>query len=155
MHNSYTFTAIRGVQAGHDYYVAMSPATMVPKILNFEGCWNDDKIGRRKLNTAVIPKIAEYLSDNPNDYVLSSNAVAIGGFFAFEPFDSDVSGDHGLLTIPMTTPLLVNDGQHRCAGICEALKKRPELAEESVSLLFFVDEKFQRSEQMFADLNRR
>ncbi|MCH7987839.1 MAG: DNA sulfur modification protein DndB [Planctomycetes bacterium] len=155
MQNSYTFTAIRGVQAGRDYYVAMCPATMVPKILDFEDGRNDDKIGIRKLNAVAIPKISEYLCDNPTEYVLSSITVAIGGEFAFEPFDSDVSGDHGLLIIPMTTPLLVNDGQHRCAGIREALKKRPELSEESVSLLFFVDEKFERSKQMFADLNRR
>ena len=155
MHNSYTFTAIRGVQAGRDYYVAMCPATMVPKILDFEGGRNDDKIGIRKLNAAAIPKISQYLCDNPTEYVLSSITVAIGGDFAFEPFDRGVSSDHGQLTIPMTTPLLVNDGQHRCAGIREALKMRPELADESVSLLFFVDDKLQRSKQMFADLNRR
>ena len=60
----------------------------------------------------------------------------------------------GRLLIPMTSRFLINDGQHRRAAIEEALKERPELGDETLSVVFFVDAGLRRSQQMFADLNR-
>jgi DNA sulfur modification protein DndB len=54
----------------------------------------------------------------------------------------------------MTARFLINDGQHRRAAIEEALKRRPELGDETISVVFFVDAGLKRSQQMFADLNR-
>ena len=38
--------------------------------------------------------------------------------------------------------------------VLELLKERPELGEETISVLFFVDAGLKRSQQIFADLNR-
>jgi DNA sulfur modification protein DndB len=54
----------------------------------------------------------------------------------------------------MTARFLINDGQHRRAAIEEALKERPELADETISVVFFVDQDLEHSQQLFADLNK-
>jgi DNA sulfur modification protein DndB len=60
----------------------------------------------------------------------------------------------GRLVIPMSARLLINDGQHRRAAIESALRDRPELGEEAVSVCLFIDAGLKRSQQMFSDLNR-
>jgi DNA sulfur modification protein DndB len=50
--------------------------------------------------------------------------------------------------------MLINDGQHRRAAIEEAIKENPELGQDNIAVLFFVDEGLKRSQQMFADLNK-
>jgi DNA sulfur modification protein DndB len=54
----------------------------------------------------------------------------------------------------MRARFLINDGQHRRAAIEEALKSNPQLGDETVSVVFFVDAGLIRSQQMFADLNK-
>ncbi|GAG14640.1 unnamed protein product, partial [marine sediment metagenome] len=53
-----------------------------------------------------------------------------------------------------TANMLVNDGQHRRAAIEKALKLRPELGDETIPIVIFLDAGLKRSQQMFADLNR-
>jgi DNA sulfur modification protein DndB len=60
----------------------------------------------------------------------------------------------GILSVPMDARILINDGQHRRAAIEEAIKVNPALGQDNVPVLFFVDEGLQRSQQMFADLNK-
>ena len=50
--------------------------------------------------------------------------------------------------------MLINDGQHRRAAIEEALKLKPDLGNESISVVFFSDKGLKRSQQMFSDLNK-
>jgi len=63
-------------------------------------------------------------------------------------------GKIGRLHISMESCLLINDGQHRRAAIEEALKVKPELGNESISVVFFYDKGLKRSQQMFSDLNK-
>ena len=60
----------------------------------------------------------------------------------------------GLLHVPMDARFIINDGQHRRAAIIEALNQRPELAHETIAVVFFLDIGLERCQQMFADLNR-
>ncbi len=153
---SYTFSALRGVQAGREYYVAMCPLKLIPKIFLFD----EDEIppelrAQRTLNRARVPEIAQYLVENPKEYVFSSITASIDGQVQFHP--TEQSGPHsnlGQLVVPMTARFIINDGQHRRAGIEEALKERPELGDETISVVFFVDSNLERSQQMFADLNK-
>ena len=150
---SYVFSALRGVQASREYFVAMCPLRLIPKIFLFD----EDEIppdlrAQRALNKARVPEIARYVVSNPREYVFSSIAASVDGNVRFEPSQL---GDHiGKLTIPMTAKFLINDGQHRRAGIEEALKTRPELGDETISVVLFVDGGLRRSQQMFADLNK-
>lgn len=54
----------------------------------------------------------------------------------------------------MEARFIINDGQHRRAAIIEALEQRPELAHETIAVVFFLDIGLERCQQMFADLNR-
>ncbi len=152
----YIFPALRGVQAGREYFVAMCPLKLIPKIFLFD----EDELpaelrAQRTLNRARIPEIARYLVDNPREYVFSSIAASVDGKVRFEPVESK-GGDrnNGRLVVPMRAKFIINDGQHRRAGIEEALKERPELADETISVVFFLDDGLRRSQQLFADLNK-
>ncbi len=153
---SYMFSAIRGVQAGRDYYVVMCPLKLIPKIFLFD----EDEIppelkAQRSLNRARIPEIAQYLVDNPREYVFSSITASVDGNVKFVPIGgTGAQRDLGQIVIPMTARFIINDGQHRRAAIEEALKERPELGDETISVVFFLDSNLIRSQQMFADLNK-
>ena len=154
--NSYQFPAVRGIQAGREYYVVMCPLKLVPRLFVFD----DDEVpadmrAQRVLNRARIPDIARYLVNNTDDYVLSSITACIDGDVCFEPLASSGSQRNmGLLCIDMTSRILVNDGQHRRAAIAEALKQRPNLGDESISVVFYIDAGLKRSQQWFTDLNK-
>jgi DNA sulfur modification protein DndB len=49
---------------------------------------------------------------------------------------------------------VINDGQHRRAAIEQALHENPDLGDETISVVFFLDVGLKRCQQMFADLNR-
>ena len=154
--NSHAFAAIRGVQAGREYYTTMLPLKVIPKLFQFDDPDLPAELrAQRTINRARIPGIARYLVENPRDYTLSSLTASVDGKVRFEPLGEAAPAKHvGRLFIPMSARFLVNDGQHRRAAIELALKDRPELAEESLSVIFFVDAGLRRSQQMFADLNR-
>ena len=152
----YSFPAIRGIQAGREYYVTMFPLKVIPSLFTFDDEELDPKFrAQRVLNRNRLPEIARYLVDNPKDYVFSSITASIDGDVEFIAYmDKGEGRNIGQLEIPMGTRLLINDGQHRQAAIAEALKERPELGSETLSIVLFVDAGLKRSQQMFADLNK-
>jgi DNA sulfur modification protein DndB len=99
--------------------------------------------------------MTRYVVENPKNYTFSAITASIDGDVIFEPLaDHDLGRDIGKLLIPMRSRFLVNDGQHRRAAIVEALKQRPEMGDETISVVLFVDTGLKRSQQMFADLNK-
>lgn len=154
--NWHAFTAIRGIQAGREHYVAMCPLKVIPKIFLFDDVDLAPELrAQRTLNRARIPEIARYLTENQTSYSFSSLTASIDADTKFEPFhEGGPASNAGRLLIPMTARFLVNDGQHRRAAIEEALKECPELGDEMLSVVFFIDAGLRRSQQMFADLNR-
>lgn len=154
---SYVFPAIRGVQAGREYYVSMCPLKLLRRFFIFD----DDELvpelrAQRTLNKARVPEIARYIVDNPDTYTFSAITVSVDGEVKFEPVElsSQVSFRMGSLTVSMHAKFIVNDGQHRRAAIVQALDANPELGEETIAVVFFVDRGLERCQQMFADLNR-
>jgi len=153
---AYSFDALRGVQASREFYVAMCPLKIIPKLFIF----NEEEVSpqfraQRILRDSRIPSIANYIVNNPKDYVFSSLTSSVDGAMRFVP-DPSVGSDGkiGRLHISMESRLLINDGQHRRAAIEEALKLKPELGNESISVVFFSDKGLKRSQQMFSDLNK-
>lgn len=149
----FSFPVIRGLQARREYYVAMWTLRNLSKI----SIYDEDEVpaemrAQRSLNTARIPEIANYILDNPDDYVFSALTVSIDSDVAFEKVDEQ--GKLGMLRVPMGARFIINDGQHRRAAIKAALEQRPELGHETIAIVFFLDVGLQRSQQMFADLNR-
>ncbi len=153
--NSYTyaFAALRGRQARQTFYVAMCPLSLIPKLFLYD----EDELppelrAQRPLNRSRIPGIARYILDNPTEYVFSSITASVDGAVSFAPTQPD--SDLGTLSISMTAKFIINDGQHRRAAIEAALSENPELADETISVVLFVDGGLHRSQQMFADLNQ-
>lgn len=153
---THSFPAIRGVQAGRPFYVAMCPARIIPKIFIFDEEEVPPELrAQRTLNRARVPAITSYLVDHPDDYVLSALTASIDGSVTFQPFqEHGPQANMGMLSVPMEANILINDGQHRRAAIEEAIRERPELGHDNIPVLFFVDEGLKRSQQMFADLNK-
>ena len=148
-----SFPVIRGVQAKREYFVAMWSLRMLRQISIFD----EDELppelrAQRILNKARIPEISGYILDNPEDYVFSALTVSIDSDVSFEPLPGQEK--LGLLKVPMEAHFIINDGQHRRAAIIEALEQRPELAHETIAVVFFLDIGLERCQQMFADLNR-
>lgn len=151
----YTFPAIKGNQATRDFFVIMCPLSILSKLFLF----NEDELppehrAQRILNKARIPEMASYIVNNPKDYVFSSVTASIDGFFEFSPLNEEFDEKIGVLKVSMASRLLINDGQHRRAAIEEALKASPELGDETISVVLFIDEGLNRSQQIFADLNK-
>lgn len=153
---TYTFPALRGIQAGKEYYVAMCPLKLLPKIFLFaEKSLPPELRAQRILNLARIPEIARYVLENRNDYAFSAITASIDGEIRFKPAGTDdAMNDVGLLIVPMATRFVINDGQHRRAAIEAALEEQPDLEDETIAVVFYLDEGLERSQQLFADLNK-
>ena len=153
---TYGFDAIRGIQASREFYVAMCPLKIIPKLFIF----NDHDIppqlrAQRVLRESRIPAIKNYILSNPDNYIFSSLTASVDGVMKFNPFPAlGPDGKLGRLYISMDSRLLINDGQHRRKAIEEALKEKPELGHEMISVVFFRDDGLKRSQQMFSDLNK-
>jgi DNA sulfur modification protein DndB len=154
---SYVLPGIRGVQAGREYYVSMCPLRLLPKLFHFD----DEELlpemrAQRTLNKGRVPEIARYILDNKSSYTFSAITASVDGDISFEPVSEESAATFrmGTLTISMDARFFVNDGQHRRAAIEAALATAPELGDETISVVFFVDRGLHRCQQMFADLNR-
>lgn len=152
---AYSFPSIRGVQAGRTYFVTMCPLRLIPRIFSFdEEELAPELRAQRVLNKARIPEMARYVLDNRGDYVFSSLTASLDAEVKFEPSAQDPEQRIGNLHIPMDAKFIINDGQHRRAAIEAALRESPDLGDEHVSVVFFLDRGLKRCQQMFADLNR-
>lgn len=152
---AYTLPAIRGVQAERAYYVSMVPLRLIPKIFIFdEEELAPELRAQRTLNRARVPEIARYIVSNPRGYVFSSLTASVDSEVKFEALGDGDQRNLGVLRVPLNARLIINDGQHRRAAIEQALRERPELSDETISVVLFIDPGVERSQQMFTDLNR-
>jgi len=151
----YMFPAIRGVQAGREYYVSMCPLRLIPRIFLFdEEELKPELRAQRVLNRNRVPEIARYILRNPRGYTFSALTASIDGEVRFEPLGPDTNERSvGQLRIPMKARFVINDGQHRRAAIEAALRDNPDLGDETIAVVFFMDVGLKRCQQMFADLN--
>lgn len=153
----YVFPAIRGVQAGREYYVTMCPMRIIPRMFLF----NEEELppemrAQRSLNKNRVPEMARYIVENPDSYVFSALTASVNAEVRFEPLllGGGPTERVGTLTIPMSATFVINDGQHRRAAIQRALAENPDLGDETIAIVMFIDIGLHRCQQMFADLNR-
>jgi DNA sulfur modification protein DndB len=155
----YRFQSVRAVQAGRSYFVTACPLRLVSEVLTFAPADLPPSLrAQRLLNKGRIPQITKYLTANPTSYVLSAITASIDADLREVRFEEQgplLDGARvGQLVIPGGARILVNDGQHRREAIAAALRLRPELADESIPLVLFLDAGLVRNQQTFADLNR-
>ena len=151
---NYQFPAVKGVQANREYYIAMVPLKLLPRIFvqDESEYMLPDFRAQRKLNETRIPEIKQYILDNRDTYVFSALSASIDGNFDFKT--TGTNDDVGVLEIPMESVFLINDGQHRKAAIEAAIAEDPSLGNETISIVFFRDKGLIQSQQMFTDLNK-
>jgi len=149
--------AIRGRQAGREYYISMWTMRKVVETFYFND--DDDELrpelrAQRTLNANRIPEMAQYIVDNPKDYIFSAITASINVEVEFEPYELDPLGRVGQLKIPEGAKFIINDGQHRRAAMERAIDENPDFKKEHIAVVLFLDRGLKRCQQMFADLNR-
>jgi len=149
----YRFPAVKGVQAGKEYYIAMIPLRLLSRLFGSDDEYVPPEYrAQRRLNTARIPVIKDYILENRESYVFSALAAAIDGEHEFVAVDG--SGDLGILEVSMDVRFMIVDGQHRKASIIEAIREDETLNTETISVVLYEDKGLEHSQQMFTDLNK-
>lgn len=160
MHTVVKVPAIRGRMGGREYFTIAMKVKTVPRFFEFQNyqALDPEQRAQRVVNKLRVPAIRDYLLHNPDSYVFSSITASyqlpdgVDPDSLFDPFEPD--SDIGILNLPMEADLLINDGQHRRAGIAAALEEDPAIGEDSISVVLFPFEDNDRAQQMFSDLNR-
>lgn len=150
-----SFPAIRGIQAGSEYYIVMCPLKRLRKVFTFdESALPVESRAQRTLNQERIPEITNYILSQREDYAFSAITACIEGMSAFTPIGQGTHETNiGTLTIDADAEIYITDGQHRNAAIAEALKQDPTLADENISVVFFANKTLEDRQKIFKDLN--
>ncbi|QYK83478.1 DNA sulfur modification protein DndB (plasmid) [Aeromonas media] len=149
-----SFPAVRGIQAGKEFFAAQVPFIQLEKMFVF-----DDEVlpaelrMQRELNTRRAVGISDYIVQNQRDYVLPALTSSVSARMWFDALPGNHGQRLGMLNIPLDAVMLINDGQHRRAGIEMAIRRVPTLKSEMVTVVFFYDEGLKRSQQIFSDIN--
>lgn len=149
-----SFPAMQGVIGQRTYYSSLMKLNAIPKMFTFRD-WAEftpEDREQRILNKKRIPDIARYIVDNEDGYIFASITASYKCAVTFKPIDGTRLG---LLEMDFEDAnFVINDGQHRCAAIAQAIKLNPALGDEDISVLLFEYENRERVQQMFSDLNR-
>ena len=148
--------ATRGKMGATEYYTATLPFGAVTKLFTFDPAemlhLSPENRSQRLLKTKRVPEIARYIIDN-DDYIFSAITVSVDSDeVEFVPVED--GDDIGVLVLPLEAKYVINDGQHRVAGISEALRSDHRLAQDTISVVVLPDGGLERSQQVFSDLNR-
>jgi DNA sulfur modification protein DndB len=149
-----SFPAMQGTIGQRTYYSCLMKLNAIPKMFTFRDWieFTPEDREQRILNKKRVPEMAKYILDNEDGYLFSSITASYKCDVDFRAVDGSALG-----TLSMDfedANFVINDGQHRCAAIAQAIKENPALGEESISVLLFPYEDRQRVQQMFSDLNR-
>ena len=142
------FPAMQATIGQRIYYVCVMKLTAIPKMFTFRDwiMFTPEDREQRVLNKTRIPEISSYMLDHEDGYIFSSITASYRCNVRFEPVNPD-----GLGFLEMDfedADFVINDGQHRCAAIAQAIKENPALGEESISVLLFPYESKERVQQM-------
>src|SRR5437762_385919 len=127
-----SFPAMQGVIGGRKYYSALLSLAEIPRLFKFND-WEQatpELRAQRILNKSRVPDIAKYILDNEDSYLFSAITASYTAEVKFTAIDSD-HPDIGTLEIELENlELIINDGQHRSAGIAAAIKENPALGRD-------------------------
>ena len=151
-----TVPAVRGRLGDSTYYTANFPLGMVVKLFQFDpdtmSALDVDQRHQRALKTARVPEIARYIVDH-DDYIFSSITVSVNAD-ELRFTESELDPNVGSLRVPLEVEWIINDGQHRVAGVVRALHERADLKDDTLSVVILPDPELERCQQIFSDLNR-
>lgn len=153
MQNCYSLSALQGIQARQAFFVLNLPLSIVAKLFEPEDTSIPvDQRSQRVLNQTRVKQISDYIVNNPNSYVLPPLVAYVKyGGIKFEPNEQYKS--LGVLHISIDAVFGLFDGQHRCAAIKDALKKRDYLGYEKIPVYLMQSTSLEQAQQIFADIN--
>lgn len=150
-----SFPAMEGTIGQRTYYACLMKLNAIPKMFTFRD-WAEftpEDRDQRVLNKKRVPEISKYILDNEDGYIFSSITASYKCEVGFKPVSQGLS--IGTLEMEFEEAnFVINDGQHRCAAIAQAVKENPALGDEAISVILFPYENKSRVQQMFSDLNR-
>jgi DNA sulfur modification protein DndB len=134
----------------------MCPLGLLRKLFLFDGEEIPPELrAQRRLNKGRAPAIARYIAQHRDSYVFSALTASIDAEVRFDVLrDEGAAYAVGQLRVPMKARFIINDGQHRTAAIEQALRECPDLEDETIPIVLFMDRGLKRAQQMFADLNQ-
>ena len=151
-----TFPAMKGRIGSRDYFATIMALSEIPRFFKFndwEQCTPELR-AQRVLNEGRVPVIAKYIVDSEDSYLFSSITASYSAEIDFVAATEE-RPDVGFIKLNLEEmEFIINDGQHRCAAIVQALKENPGLGKDRISVLLFPMENLERMQQMFSDLNR-
>lgn len=148
--------AMRGKMGTRTYYSCLLPLSSIPSLFKFTdwaGFTPEDR-EQRILNVKRVPDLRDYVLENEDDYIFASITASYKSEPVFEVQKEEGAAAIGILKLKLGDELVINDGQHRAAGIAAAIKENPAIGEHTISILLFPWENKDRVQQMFSDLNR-
>jgi DNA sulfur modification protein DndB len=88
----YTFPAVRGSRRGREYYVTMLPLRMLERLFRpYAEVPGPAQRAQRRLSGARVPRIARYITGNPDAYILPALTAMVDADVRFSP-----AGDAGI-----------------------------------------------------------
>jgi DNA sulfur modification protein DndB len=149
------FPAMKGMMGQRTYYACLMNLSSIPKMFTFQD-WIEFRPEDREQRVLIrkrVPEITRYITENEDGYLFSSITASYQCDVKFKAMDGEES--IGMLEMEFEKAnFVINDGQHRCAAIAQALDQNPALGDEAISVLLFPYENRERVQQMFSDLNR-
>lgn len=169
--------ALRGRFGDWAYYSALMTLSQLSERVTFADKLhpkgNLSALIQRELKEGRSKEIAAYITSNEDRFFNSLVVAVYGGDPKWNEFNIDVKGQKisaedltdtalysiGYLSFNRSADLFALDGQHRLAGIIEALKKAPQLGTEEVSVLFVGHAEsptgLRRTRKLFTTLNKQ
>lgn len=171
------YPALRGLFGDWVYYSCLMPMKEVTERLKFADeihkSKNLSELIQRELKKGHSKEIASYLLREDQRFFNSLVVAIYGGDAAWHGFSnfkpqvhdikledipSDVEDSVGFLSFTGEEKIFAIDGQHRLAGMTEAIKNKPELGTEDVSLVLVAHQSTvagqERSRRLFTTLNK-
>jgi DNA sulfur modification protein DndB len=176
--NELLLPSVRGSVGDWIYYSSLMKLKDVAERIGFAeriyGNANLSKLVQRELKRKRAKQISDYLIGQPQRFLGSLIVASTGGDpkwfqltnfggsgadYLRENLTDEVILSLGILKLAGTEHLFMLDGQHRLAGIQQAIQKKPELADEEVSVIFVAHHETsdgrERTRRLFTTLNKK
>src|SRR5688500_14051182 len=96
--------AVRGIQAGREYYIAMWPLANIGMFRFSDAALEPELRAQRHLNRGRIPEMARYVVENRESYVFSALTASIDGEIRFVGGEAS---DIGVLRVPSASRIVI------------------------------------------------
>ena len=169
-----TIPALRAHMGDWVYYVTFLRMKQIAERISIAQEIHSSTVLKNMIQAQIVNRskqISDYLLNQPQRFF---NALIVGVYggspkwyelsidtnlhFDAESLPRNLEGTLGILRLDGTQTFFAIDGQHRVAGITQALQKNAELKREEVSVIFVAHRKdedgMERTRRLFSTLNR-